>query len=72
MRGENIRYPSIFIYCVSLVKAAMGCSALSKLRIESLTGICHCAMLLTKRLYFLTFQLPKAEQRPLRTSELVA
>jgi hypothetical protein len=28
--------------------------------------------LLTKRLHFLIFQLPKAEQRPLRASELVA
>ncbi len=36
------------------------------------TGICHGAMVVAKRLQFLIFQLPKAEQRSLRTYELVA
>ncbi len=56
----------------SLVKAAMNAPHRWKLRKECLTCICYGAMLLTKRLHFLFFQLLKAEQRPVRTSELVA
>jgi hypothetical protein len=76
MRTENIRYqlpihffdrhPSFF-----LVKAAMNAPHRCKLRKEGLTGIWHGAIMLTKPIHFLSFQLPKAEQRPLRTSELV-
>jgi hypothetical protein len=53
----------IIIHCFSLVKAAMNAPHLCKLRKECLTGICHEAMVLTKHLHFLIFQLPKAEER---------
>jgi hypothetical protein len=34
-----------------------------KLRKECLTGICHGTLVLTKRLYFLIFQLPKRRNK---------
>jgi hypothetical protein len=40
----------------------MNAPHLCKLRKECLTGICHGALVLTKRLYFVIFQLPKAEK----------
>ncbi len=43
---------------------------LCKLRKECLTGICHEAMVLTKHLLFLIFQLPKAEQWPLTIAHI--
>jgi hypothetical protein len=46
----------IVIFHFSLVKAALNAPELS-----------HAAMVSTKRLRFLIFNLPKAEQRPLRT-----
>ncbi len=62
----------IQIHRFSLVKAAMNATKLCKLSKDCLTGICLGSMVLTKRLYFLIFRLPKAEQRLWRTSELVA
>ncbi len=71
MRAENNRYQlpiaentlMIVIHRFSLVKAAMNAPHLCKLRKECLTSVCHGAMVLTKRLRFLIFQLPKTEQR---------
>jgi hypothetical protein len=54
----------------SLAKAAMNTSHLCKLRKDYLTGIGNSARVLTKRLHFFIFPLPKAEQRPLRTCQL--
>jgi hypothetical protein len=51
----------------SLVKAAMNATRLCKLRKDYPTGIGNGAMVLTKRLHFFIFQLPKAEERPLHT-----
>jgi len=49
----------------------MNAPHLCKLRKDCLTGIGQGAMVLTKRLHFLVFQLPQAEQMPLRTSEYI-
>jgi hypothetical protein len=60
----------IVIHRFSLVNAAMNALHFCKLRKDCLTGISHGAMVLTKRLHVFIFQLPKAEQRPLRTCQL--
>jgi hypothetical protein len=60
----------IFIHCFLLVKATMNdVPNLSLFRKDCLTGTGHGKLMLTKRLYFFVFQLPKAEQRPLRTCQ---
>jgi hypothetical protein len=51
-------------------KAAMNAPRLCQLCKDCLTGIGHGAKVLTKRLHFFIFQLPKAEKRPLRTGPL--
>jgi hypothetical protein len=58
--GINCQLWNKLFHRHSLVKAAMNDQHLCKLRKECLTGICHGAMVLTKRLYFLIFQLSKA------------
>ncbi len=55
----------------SLVKAAMNAPHLCKLRKACLTGTGHGATVLTKRLHFFIFQLPKAEQKPFRPCQLL-
>jgi hypothetical protein len=75
MRYGKIRYQlriliSVFLILISIVKAAMNAPHLCKLRKDYLTGIGKGAMVLTKRLHFFIFQLPKAEERPLRTCKL--
>ncbi len=45
----------------------MNATRLCKLRKDYPTGIGNGAMVLTKRLHFFIFQLPKAEERPLHT-----
>jgi hypothetical protein len=59
-----------FIFHCSLLKAAMNAPHLCKLRKDYLKGIGQSAIVLTKYLHFLIFQLPKAEKRPLRTCQL--
>jgi hypothetical protein len=51
----------IVIFHFLLVKAAIHALRLCKLRKDCLTGIGHDAMVLTKRLHFFTFQLPKTK-----------
>jgi hypothetical protein len=70
MRNEKIWYQLpiaestffIVVFHFSLVKAVMSAPHLCKWRRFCLTGISHGAMVLTKRLHFFIFQLPKAEQ----------
>ncbi len=71
MRGEKIgincqlrnKLFLIVIHRFSLVKAAMNAPRLYKLGKDCLTGTGHGAMVFTKRLNSLIFQLPKAEER---------
>jgi hypothetical protein len=62
----------IVIHHFSLVKAAMNAPRLCKVCKDCLAGSCNGAMEFTKRLNFFIFQLPKVEQRQLRTCQLVA
>jgi hypothetical protein len=55
----------LVIFHFSLVKATMNAP-----QFVSLTSIGHGAIVLLKRRHLLIFQLPKAEQRPLRTCQL--
>jgi hypothetical protein len=54
----------------SLVKAAMSAPRICKFRKDCLTGTSNDAMVLSKRLHFIIFQLLLAEQRPLHTCQL--
>jgi hypothetical protein len=69
MRDENIRYQFrnelflVVIHRFSLVKAAMNAPFLCELSKDCLTGTGHGAMVFTKRLNFLIFQLPESSQR---------
>jgi hypothetical protein len=56
----------------SLVIAAMNAPLLCKLSKDCHTGTGHGAMVFTKRLNLLIFQLPKVEQKPMHTCQLVA
>jgi hypothetical protein len=60
----------IVIHRFSLVKAAMNAPRLCKSSKGCLTGTGHGAMVFTKCLNFLIFQLPKAEQRKLRNCQI--
>jgi hypothetical protein len=64
----------IVIHRFSLEKAAMNAPRLCKLCKDCFIGTSHDAMVFTKCLIFLIFQLPKAEaeERPWRTCQLVA
>jgi hypothetical protein len=74
MRNGKIQYQLpiaelIFIFHFALVKATMNAPHLCELRKDYLTGISHVTSVLTKRFHFFIFQLPMAEQRPLRTCQ---
>jgi hypothetical protein len=55
----------LVIFNFPILKAVMNAPHRCKFRKDYLTDINHGAMVLTKRLHFFVFQLPKAEERPL-------
>ncbi len=71
LANGEINFIFIVTHPYSLVKATMNAPHVCKLRKKCLTGIDQCAMVLSKHLNFVVFQLLKAEKRPLRTCQLL-